>query len=91
MPVEEVHAQRLHRARPVAAQGARLDEIMLAYVLVLEMSSHRNLSLKSSVADGAVVWQGFRMRGEVLGQVVLAKEPEKERVGGVRQFTGEWV
>lgn len=76
MPVEEVDAQRLHSAGPVAAQGARFDEIMLSYVLVLKVSAHRDLSLKSSIADGAVVWQGFRMRSEMFGQMVLAKESE---------------
>lgn len=87
MPVEEVHPQRLHCAGSVAAQGASLHEIMLSYVLVLKMSSHRNLSLKSSVADRAVVWQGFRVCGEMFSQVVFAKESVRGSIKYVRAKT----
>lgn len=75
MPVEEVNPQRLHGARPVAAQRARLHQIMLANVLVLKVGPHRDLALEAPIADRTVVWQGLCVRGEVLRQVVLTKKP----------------
>lgn len=58
---------------------------MLADVLILEVGTHCDLSLKSSIADGAVVWQGLCMRCEMFRQVVLAKESiNEQRVGGRR-------
>jgi hypothetical protein len=69
-----VDAQRFHRAGPVAAQWTRLDQIVLAHMLVLEVGSHRDLPLKASIADRTVVGQCFGVGGEMLGQVVLAEE-----------------
>lgn len=80
MSVEKVHSQRLHRARSVAAQGTRFDEIMLSDVFVLEVCSHRDLSLKPAVANRAVVWQGLCMRCEMFGQVILPEESVGDRI-----------
>lgn len=74
MTVEEVHAEGLHGAGAVAAQRTRLHQIVLAHVFVLEMRTHRNLTLEAAIADRTVVRQRLCVRGEVLGQVVLPKE-----------------
>lgn len=47
---------------------------MLAHVLVLEVSTHRNLPLKATIADWTVIGKGLGVSGEVLGQVILAEE-----------------
>lgn len=43
-------------------------------MLVLEMCTHRNLSLESSVANRAMIRQAFRVRREMFRQVILSEE-----------------
>lgn len=47
---------------------------MLADVLVLEVSAHCDLPLEAAVANRAVVRQRLRVRGEMLGEMILAEE-----------------
>lgn len=75
MTIEEMHSQRFHGAGAIAAQRTRLDQVMLADMFILEMGSHGDLSLKSSIADRTVVRQCFCVRRKVLSQVILPKEP----------------
>lgn len=55
MTIEEMDAQRFHGAGSIVAQRTRFDEIILADVLILEMGSHRDLPLKATIADRAVI------------------------------------
>lgn len=55
MTIEEMDAQRFHCAGPIVAQRTRFDEIILADMLILEMCSHRNLSLKAAITDRTVI------------------------------------
>lgn len=75
MPVEEVYPQGFHRTGPIAAQWTRLDQVVLTDVLVLEVSSHRDLPLETPIADRTVVRQCFGVRGKVFRQVVFSEEP----------------
>lgn len=43
-------------------------------MLVLEVRSHRNLTLEAAIADGAMVGQRLGVCREVFGQMILAKE-----------------
>jgi len=43
-------------------------------MFILKMGSHGNLTLKSTVADGTMIRQSFRMCCKVFCQVVLAKK-----------------
>lgn len=43
-------------------------------MFVLEVGSHCDLTLESSVTNGAMIRQAFRVRREMLGQVILSKE-----------------
>jgi hypothetical protein len=63
-----------HSCRTIIAQWTRLDHIVLTDMLVLKMSAHRDLPLETSIAYRAMIRQGFRMRREVLGEMVLPKK-----------------
>ena len=43
-------------------------------MFILKMGSHGNLTLKSTVADGTMIRQSFRMRRKVFCQVVLTEK-----------------
>lgn len=75
MPVKEMYPETLHRAGAVVAERARLDQIMLPYVLTLKVGPHGYLPLKAAIANWAMVGQRFGVGREVLGEVVFAEEP----------------
>lgn len=43
-------------------------------MFVLEVSSHRDLALESSVANGAMVRQAFRVRRKMFRQMILSEK-----------------
>lgn len=73
-PIEKVQPKALHSRRTIVTERTRLDHIVLTHVLVLKVSAHRDLSLETSVAYRAMVWQCFRVRRKVFRKVVLSKE-----------------
>lgn len=70
-----MYSKAFHSGRAITTQGASLDEVVLANMLVLEVSTHRNLSLESAVANRAMVRQAFRVRRKMFRQVILSEEP----------------
>lgn len=69
-----MNPQTLHGGRPITAERARLDQIVLADVLVLKVGPHRYLPLEPPITYGTMVRQGLCVSCKVLSQVVLSKE-----------------
>lgn len=74
MSIKEVYSETLHSGCTVATQRASFNKVMLSNMFVLEVSTHCDLSLESSVAYRAMVWQAFGVGREMFCQMVLPEE-----------------
>lgn len=57
-------------------------------MFVLEVRTHGNLALESSVTDGAMIRQALRMCREMFRQVILSKESFLADATFIRLDTG---
>lgn len=70
-----MNPKALHGRCAVAAQRASFDEVVLSNVFVLEVGSHRDLALETSITNWAMVRQALGVCGKVFGQMVFSEEP----------------
>lgn len=74
LPIKEVQPKAFHSRCTVIAKRTRFDHIMLTDMLVLKVSTHRDLSLKTTITYRAMVWQSLRMCCKVFRKMVFPKE-----------------
>lgn len=63
-----------HSRCTIIAERTRFNHIVLTDMLVLKVSAHSDLSLKTTVTYRAMVWQSLRMCRKVFRKMVLPKE-----------------
>lgn len=73
--VEEMNTKTFHRASSITAQRTGFNHVVLSDMLVLKMSSHGNLSLKSPITNWAMVRQSFGMGCKMFSKVIFPEEP----------------
>lgn len=69
-----MYSKTLHGRGAVTTQRASFDEVVLSDVFVLEMSTHGNLTLESSIAYWAMIRQAFSVGCKMFGQMIFPEE-----------------
>lgn len=74
MSVKEMNPEALHGGSAITTQGASFNEVVLSDVFVLEVRTHGNLALESSVAYWAMIRQALGVSCEMFCQVIFPEE-----------------